>query len=551
VVAVYNGHFARQHRGDTAVTTVDDLWIDVGASSPDEVARLGIALLDPVAPDRPLWTFAGLATGPAAGARAGCAAVASAAAQVPARGETLFVLSSQRVFGWVGLATLLASLGAVDRVAVVDAGRAVRSAGAAPAARLPQPVRALGGRVSGDSLWMYAPAVRWAGSMVEAIADDESQALLRWVAEQAGVSLPTTWVALPADTARKLAPRHDDYREIEGRFMQLADLPGVPGHEWRVRDAIRDALPDWARRIASVDSAGNLVVAAGPERDTVAFIAHMDEVAFEVDRILPDGRVTLRRMGGVVVQSWEGVPALLHFDRDGSAPARESLRGVFVPRDSARTRIPSDLTAWFGMDSARLVAHGVRPGLGITAYKRAERLAGTRITGRASDDRTGSTALLTAIRGIDPGALPRKVFFVWSVREEGGLNGARAFGNTYRNTLQRVYSIDTFVSSDTPLESPHFAFAPLGAGAVLRGLDDGSLVPRAERNRILALARREGIPVQLGTTQGSTDGSAIAPWGPPNIGLSWPGRYSHGPAEVLDLRDVSALARLIRAVALH
>jgi putative aminopeptidase FrvX len=30
-------------------------------------------------------------------------------------------------------------------------------------------------------------------------------------------------------------------------------------------------------------------------------------------------------------------------------------------------------------------------------------------------------------------------------------------------------------------------------------------------------------------------------------GLSWPGRYSHSPAEVLDLRDLAALARLVRA----
>lgn len=204
--------------------------------------------------------------------------------------------------------------------------------------------------------------------------------------------------------------------------MQLADLPGVPGHEWRVREAIMAALPPWARRVAVVDSIGNLIVTAGPDRDPIAFLAHMDEVAFEVDRVLPDGRVTLRRMGGVVVSNWEGVPALLHFDRGGDAPA--SLRGLFVPRDSGRTRTPPQLTAWFGMDSAQLVAAGVR------------------------------------------------------------------------------------------------------------------------------IARAASIPLQVGTTQGGVDGGAIVPWGAPNIGLSWPGRYSHGPAEVLDLRDVAALARLIRAVAL-
>jgi putative aminopeptidase FrvX len=203
------------------------------------------------------------------------------------------------------------------------------------------------------------------------------------------------------------------------------------------------------------------------------------------------------------------------------------------------------------MDSAQLVRAGVRPGLGITAYKRADRLAGNRITGRGSDDRTGSTALLAAIGRIDPARVTRKVFFVWSVHEETGLAGARAFGNRVGTGLRRVYSIDTFVSSDTPLETPHFAYAPLGAGLVLRGLDDGSLAPAAERDRVLRIARAQGIPIQVGTTQGGTDGGAISPWGPPNVGLSWPGRYSHGPAEVLDLRDVAALARLVAALALE
>jgi putative aminopeptidase FrvX len=84
---------------------------------------------------------------------------------------------------------------------------------------------------------------------------------------------------------------------------------------------------------------------------------------------------------------------------------------------------------------------------------------------------------------------------------------------------------------------------------VLRALDNSSIVPRDDRERIIRLARERGIPLQVGTTFGGTDGSAIQMWGPHNIGLSWPGRYSHGPAEVLDLRDLEALARLVAAVA--
>ncbi len=53
----------------------------------------------------------------------------------------------------------------------------------------------------------------------------------------------------------------------------------------------------------------------------------------------------------------------------------------------------------------------------------------------------------------------------------------------------------------------------------------------------------------MGLTQGGTDGTQFTYWGAPNQGLSWPGRYSHSPGEVLDLRDLEQLSELIVAVA--
>jgi putative aminopeptidase FrvX len=552
VVAVANGHFAAQHRADTLAATMDDLWIDVGASSATDVARAGISLLDPLAIERPAWTYESFAAGPAAGARAGCAAIVGAAAQNQVTsGETFFVISAQRSYNWLGLNQLLASLGRVQVLAMVGdgvderlaatAGRGGRGGGR-------------GGGVPGtgraDSARMITPRVRYSRSTVESISAGDLRELRAQVSSAAAVPPDQAMIWLPpgVDTARTLSRRAGLEGEIERQWMSITDLPGVAGHEAPVRGAVLAALPAWARARAVVDSIGNVVVAMGPERDSVAFIAHMDEVGFEVTSILSDGRVTLRTRGGAVIPSWESTPAMLHFDPVGSAPTPQPLRGVFVPRDSGRTRSPGALTAWFGLDSAQLVARGVREGLSLTSYKRADRLLGSRITGRASDDRTGTTALLFAIRRINPDSLTHKVIFVWSVQEEGGLNGARYFGDRHGVNLRRVYSVDTFVSSDTPKESPHFAFVPLGNGAVLRGLDNGSLVPRAERERIIRLARARGIPLQVGTTFGSTDGSAIQPLGPVNIGLSWPGRYSHGPAEVLDLRDVDALIRLIVAL---
>ena len=541
VVAISNGHFAAQHRADTTVVGVDELWVDVGASSRADVEKLGVSVLDPVVPDLPAWTYAGMAAGPGAGARAGCAAVATAAQGSVASGETVFILSAQHLYGSTGLNAALSRLGHYDELTIV--GEAPSGGRGGRGGR--------GGGRGGQAASTIVPRAQFAGSLVESITGTDARDLLSKVAAAAGVTLPADapW-ALPSTAAvAARVPRTDAYDEPEKLVMQLLDIPGVPGHEWRVRDAVRAALPVWARDRATVDSAGNLIVAAGPERDTVAFVAHTDEVSFEVDSILADGNVTLTRKGGVIPSAWEGQPALLHFDQDASGKAAESLHGVFVPRETARVKAPPRLTAWFGFDSAGLVAQGVRRGSAILGWKKSIRLAGTRVQGRSSDDRTGDAALILAVRHTDPAKLTHKVIFVWSTGEEGGLLGAGAFGAKYGTSLRRVYAIDTFVSSDTPLEVQTFAYAPLGKGAVLRGVDNGSMAQRGERDRVIKVARAQGIPLQLGTTQGSTDGSAIGRYGPPNMGLSWPGRYSHTPGEVLDLRDLDALSRLVAALA--
>jgi putative aminopeptidase FrvX len=549
VVAIANGHFARQHRGDTNIVNVDQLWVDVGATSRADVERLGVALLDPVRRDVPPWSFAGNIAAPDAGARAGCASVAAAARGAPADGETVFVISVSRTFNWMGLGAAAARLGRFDEIIVVEppdsdaSDQAVSRRRRARFANLPASIGV-------DSITALSVRARFAGTLVETVDTADAVALRVLVHQVAGVQ-DQGWLALRPLARVSAAQRSDSLDAYATLLVSLADLPGVSGSEWRVREAIRAKLPAWAQSRLRVDSLGNMILAVGPDRDTAMFIAHMDEVGYTVRGISGDGMVTLAPQGGVIPSAWEGQPALLDFQTASSDTNVQPLRGVFVPRDSATRKQMRGMQAWFGLDSARLVAVGVRPGLGVSAYKRATRLADTRFTGRAMDDRVGCAALILAARQLDPARLTRKVVFVWAVREEGGLIGARAVARAMGTTLRRVYAVDTFVSSDTPLESPHFAFALLGAGPVLRGLDDGIIAPRAERERVLRIARDAGIALQVGTTHGSTDATAIVPFGAPGMGLSWPGRYSHSPAEVMDLRDLSRLSRLIALVAVN
>src|SRR5256886_8205045 len=72
------------------------------------------------------------------------------------------------------------------------------------------------------------------------------------------------------------------------------------------------------------------------------------------------------------------------------------------------------------------MARGVSPGQTVTMPKQYVRLSGTRATGRSFDDRVGATAQLIALRRLDRAALKHQVIFIWSVREEIGLEGAAA-----------------------------------------------------------------------------------------------------------------------------
>jgi putative aminopeptidase FrvX len=552
VIGVRSTHLWRRRAADTSVATIDELWLDVGARSAAEARARGIEALDPVVREWPTWRYGEFVAGPGAAARTACAAVAAAARQTPAAGETIFVLAVQSAFNHVGLAAALTEIGAADTVTLVDpsigASDTTESAQSRRAAALPFDPPA-GVRVRATMVLGARHAFR--GTLAESVQEGDARVLLGEVLEAAGVSATdVTWPLLRGSTP--LAPvtlRRDSLTPVADLLGRLTDEYGVSGHEAPVRDAVRNALPPWARALARVDTAGNLIVAVGPDRDTIVFVAHLDEIGFEVTAISADGQVSLRQRGGFFPSLFEGQPALLHLVPRPADTTPSFIRGVFVPRRTVSGKQPQDLTAWFGVDSAALVARGAVVGRPLTSWKRSARLGTTRFTARSIDDRAGSTALILALASLDRARLRRKVIFIWSVREETALAGAAAAAATFGASVERVHAVDTFVSADSPLESPRFALAPIGRGAVVRALDNSSVTPREEIERVTRIAQRNGIPLQVGTTNGGNDGSTFTRYGAVDVPLSWPLRYSHSPAELIDLTDVHALARLVAALA--
>ncbi len=315
-------------------------------------------------------------------------------------------------------------------------------------------------------------------------------------------------------------------------------------------------LPNWAK--PETDDAGNLILhvgtaPAGTKTPKILVVAHMDEIGFEVKSISKDGQLEVETLGGMELSFYEGHPMLVHTssgDRDAimELPNGWDEQNFKWPAESEQT-IRVDVGARSPDEVAQL---GIKVGDSITIPKKYRPLLGTRANGRSFDDRVGDTALISAVWALGSLLKDRDVTFVWSTGEELGLVGAGALAKRLAaegRSPDYVFAVDTLVSSDSPLESKRFADAEIGKGFAIRAVDNSNIAPRDLVAKVEKLARANQIPYQLGVTGGGNDGSTFVPYGAVDIALGWPLRYSHSPAEVIDTRDVDALARIIAVIA--
>jgi putative aminopeptidase len=342
---------------------------------------------------------------------------------------------------------------------------------------------------------------------------------------------------------------------VESAIQQLIETYGVSGgHEANMRQTVTNLLPAWAK--PDTDNAGNLVLhwaaPAGSKGPKIAVVAHMDEIGYEVHSILPDGRLELESKGGGVLAYFLGHAGFVH-SANGIHPGAVELPEGWDKQDfqwprGPRTMFHMNIGAHTPEQAAQM---GVKQGDFVTIPKQYRKLMGNRASARAFDDRVGCAALVAATWALGE-KLGRDVTFIWSTSEELGLEGAAAAAKNMAasgRTPDYVFAIDTFVSSDSPLESPRFGDALLGKGFVVRAIDNSNVVPRNLVERVVSMARIANVPAQYGITGGGNDGAASLVYGATDVALGWPLRYSHSPAEVIDLRDLDALGKIITAIA--
>jgi len=610
VVAGISVHLHRANETLPSSNDIENMYVDIGASSAEEVRKAGVDNLSPVAINRSLEYLADKEiAGASVGDKFGAAALVDLllhADPLSIKGTlTVAFVTQQRVDGR-GLDRILRTTQADEMIYVgrlLPGGNVPGMQGVHRAPRREPGSGVLVGldQSNGDFSGLASDLKKLADANKILFATDYSASITRQ-GYLAPPAFPTKWTHIgiatswPDTTIERIdvedtralisllenyvaAPRTSTtlmirrpFQDISGQWhvppspiqllRPLTTGYGASGHEERVRDDVKGFLPDWVK--AEIDDAGNLIAHVGTaptdsKTPKILVVAHMDEIGFQVKSISDSGELVVETLGGMDMSFYEGHPVMLHAIQ--SSDLEIQLDGIMeLPNgwDEQNFKWPDarqeqTLRVDVGARNAKEVADlGIKVGDSITIPKQYRPLLGTRANGRSFDDRVGCTALISAVWALGGPLKDRDVTFVWSTGEELGLIGAGKLATRLAaegHAPDYVFAVDTFVSSDSPLESKRFADAELGKGFAIRAVDQSNVAPHELVEKLLKLAHANQIPVQFGVTAGGNDGATFVPFGAVDIPIGWPLRYSHSPGEVIDTRDVDALARIIAVIA--
>lgn len=318
--------------------------------------------------------------------------------------------------------------------------------------------------------------------------------------------------------------------ELVEKLIELCSIPSVSGREEKVREFLIDRLDVPYK----VDNLGNLIVTLGEGDESIALMAHMDEIGLVVTGINPDGTLNFRKVGGFDDRLLLGT----HLQIITESGSLDGVIGITPPHLSM-TQSTENLRIDIG---CRTKQEAESLGVKVLDYavfkKHASFLKRDFLAMRSLDDRFGCLALLEVLNKVKGEKLTKRVHFVWTVQEEIGLKGAKAF--VVKHDVDVCYAIDSFACCSTLTGD-----VTPGKGPVLRVLDNSAFASYGLMKKVLELAERHKIPIQAGVTGGGTDGSVAMEFGSRMVPVTLAVKYLHSPAEYISLSDLKNLIDLL------
>jgi endoglucanase len=280
--------------------------------------------------------------------------------------------------------------------------------------------------------------------------------------------------------------------------------------------------------------------------------AHADEIGMNVNYIDDKGFIYVRKMGGIDPAITRAQRITIH-TRNGPVSGVVGNVAPHLTKMEGERKVPKmeDLFIDIGVNSRAAAEKLVRIGDPLTLVDKFEILRNDLVVARAFDNRSGTFAVAEALRELreGKGKLNAEVCVVSNIMEEVGLLGARQIAYTLKPDAALV--VDVTHATDYPTVSKlQHGDIQLGAGPSVThgGCNHPAMVERLE-----AVAKAQKIKLQHEAISNSsgTDTDVIF-WtrgGIPSALISLPNRYMHSPVEVINLKDLEQIPRLLAGFA--
>ena len=333
--------------------------------------------------------------------------------------------------------------------------------------------------------------------------------------------------------------------ELLEAFVRTASPSGF---EQPVAKLYRERCEAYAD-IVTTDVMGNVTAVINPDaKFRFMYSGHMDEIGFIIHYIDEDGFLFFSTIGGTDVATEIGQRVWVHGqERVPGVIGRKAIQ-TFQASDNSQTPTLKELWIDIGAASREEAEKVVSIGSAVTLQAEFTHLLGSRVVGRAFDNKVGLFIAAEVVRCLKEQGEMRPdvgVYVLGTVQEEIGSRGAKtaAFSIAPATGL----AIDTGVAMDYPWAKPEDqGRLDLGKGP---GLSQGANTNPVVFELLKSAAEEAGVPYQLVATGGTspTDARVLqeSRAGVATGVISIPLRYMHTPSEVLSLDDVQACIDLV------
>lgn len=339
--------------------------------------------------------------------------------------------------------------------------------------------------------------------------------------------------------------------DLYNHLKRLSLEHGISGREARVAQVYAEAVSPLCDEVRT-DALGNVVAVKYGEQsdsdDRIRFMiaAHTDEIGMVVSDIHPDGFLYVSPVGGVDRALLFAKEVWVHTS-SGTLPGLLTSRPPHLTSEGDRKKLPEwhEIFVDVGLPKDQL-AKRVRIGDMVTMRGRCERLSGTRVAGKALDDRASVVSMIAMLTHLQRIRHDVDVYAVATVQEEVGLRGATT--STFGVAPHVGIAVDVGHAHQPGI--PKRDTSKQGGGPVVAM---GANIHPELFDVLRQTAESWGIKYQTEVVPANTGTDAwamqVTQAGIPTGLLSIPLAYMHSQVETADLFDIGEAGRLLAAFA--